>query len=65
MLIPHFYDSKGQKVQTQMGWNLHVTLNKYARMFESYWELNALAEKRKVRIINKTKDSFIDAFPKK
>lgn len=62
---PHFYDGKGQKVQTQMGWNLHVTLNKYARMFESYWELNALAEKRKVRIINKTKDSFIDAFPKK
>lgn len=62
---PHFYDGKGIKVQTRMGWNLHVTLNKYARMFESYWELKALAGKRKVRIINKTKDSFIDAFPKK
>lgn len=61
---PHFYDKKGDKVQTRMGWNFHITLQKYARMFESYWELRTLAEKRNVCIVNKTKDSFIDAFPK-
>lgn len=42
---------------------MHEVLRALAQMFDSYWEIRALIEDLgDVRIVNKTKESFIDAF---
>lgn len=45
----------------------YLILKNYSRMFESYWEIkNYLKQSnKKTRIINCTKGSFIDSFPRK
>lgn len=67
---PHFFDIEKAKVQT---WKeiqneevrIYDVLRKYARMFESYFELKKIADLEGVKIINYTKGSFIDAFDRK
>lgn len=64
---PHFFDTSKPKIQT---WEeihyseakLHDVLRMYARMFESYWDLQDFAHKSNTEIVNYTDDSFIDAF---
>lgn len=67
---PHFFDKESAPPKT---WkeiqhedaHIHNVLRMYAQMFDSYWEIKQIAQRRNAIIINKTKDSFIDAFPKK
>jgi hypothetical protein len=66
---PHFYDKTESKLRV---WNEGTGRNEkfcdvlkmYAGMFESYWELEHMAKREKVQIVNCTKGSFIDAFKK-
>jgi hypothetical protein len=66
---PHFYDHPKKTVQTWQeiqgkAANIATVLRVYASMFETYYELRKIADHRHVQIINRTKDSFIDAFQK-
>lgn len=66
---PHFFDKSAGKTKT---WkeiqheeaHMHDVLRMYAQMFESYWDIAQIALQRNAVIVNKTKGSFIDAFPK-
>lgn len=63
----HFFD-KGdidyQKVKDiqHEDFTIGKLLHCYAQMFDSYWDVQAFAKREKVRVINKAKGSFIDAF---
>jgi len=60
----HFYE-KEEKRTTLTEYKLHDILYANARMFESYWKLREFADKIGIKIINKTPDSFIDAFERR
>ncbi|WP_068471651.1 hypothetical protein [Saccharicrinis aurantiacus] len=64
---PHFYDKGKTKKQTwyeiqHVTATLSEVLRAYANMFESYLEVEAYARKKQVAIVNKTANSYIDAF---
>lgn len=67
---PHFFDTTKSSPKT---WKeiqgqdilLHEALIAYAKMFEAYHELERFAKSRGTKIVNCTKDSFIDAFKRK
>lgn len=69
---PHFFDKEKveakalKDIQHTEEYPFYLILKNYSRMFESYWEIKEFLKdsKMKVRIINKTKGSFIDAFEK-
>jgi hypothetical protein len=44
---------------------LHELLKVYSNVFNNYWILADFAKEKKLQIINLTKKSHIDAFPKK
>ena len=65
----HFYDNQpahftpyGKDPTTKKIMTLDELLHAFARMFESYHKLRKYADSRRCRILNCTKDSFIDAF---
>ncbi len=63
----HFYDMQTARpdVMKKMGKNhrhLHEILHKFMLSFRAYFDINEYAHKRKTRIYNITKGSFIDAF---
>lgn len=63
----HFYDEKTAKQNTMHKRGkgqrkMHEILQKFAHSFESYFKINAFAEKAGKQIINITPGSFIDAF---
>lgn len=65
----HYYDKGNSNVIRMYVRNrperLHEQLRYQATTFASYWELKGYADYLgDVEIINKTKDSFIDAFNK-
>lgn len=67
---PHFYDEVNCNLiphKTVYGeyYTMHRLLRDYATMFEGYHYLRIYAEIMKVRIVNRYKKSFIDAFEKK
>jgi hypothetical protein len=65
---PHFYgESENSK---EMGTSkkyrkLHEVLDKFLLTFKGYFDIKEFAEKQDIKIINYTKDSFIDAFEKR
>ena len=66
----HFYDKdkinyRVMKKATGSLFKIHEALNMYARMFQSYWELQEIAKQKEISIINYTPNSFIDAFNRK
>ena len=63
----HFYDNQNPELRpwykvTGTIYKMHEILRDLAQMFDSYWVLKDYAESKGVKIINKTKNSFIDAF---
>jgi hypothetical protein len=69
ILDKHFYDKEDVSKTVFKGvdgkpWKLHEVLYAFARMFESYWEINDYIKGKNINIINKSPDSFIDAFKK-
>ncbi len=44
---------------------MHSVLKEQYKIFSSYWELKDIAERKRIKIFNCTKDSFIDAFDRK
>lgn len=70
MYNPHFFDQskvscqRVKDIQHDSNFTLHFLLRCYAQMFESYWDIQSFAKEKGVKIINKTKGSFIDAFPR-
>lgn len=67
---PHFYDKGNVKPKPQKDiqyleeYPLHKNIKDYARMFESYWEIKKYLDQinSSIKITNRTKGSFIDAF---
>lgn len=64
---PHFYDTKKNEEKTWK--DIHHedatmgdVLRMYAYMFDSYHEIRKIANRQQVAILNRTKNSFIDAF---
>lgn len=64
---PHFYDTKINEEKTWK--DIHHedatigdVLKMYAYMFDSYHEIRKIANRQQIVILNKTKNSFIDAF---
>nr|WP_320039536.1 hypothetical protein [uncultured Bacteroides sp.] len=67
----HFFD-KGKvdyrrfsDIQDGQDYPLHKCLLAYAYMFETYWKIRAYSDYTGCKILNCTKDSFIDAFERK
>ena len=65
----HFYDKEEVKENVIVDSNgipkkIHEVLKMYMEYFPAYWELRKLADKHGCRIINRTPNSFIDAFEK-
>nr|WP_314473696.1 hypothetical protein [uncultured Capnocytophaga sp.] len=65
----HFYDKEEVSKTVFKGldgkpWKLHEVLYAYGRMFKSYWEINDYIKGKNINIINKSPNSFIDAFKK-
>ena len=60
----HYYgtEKKPWKKDEFNTFKMDEILNTLAYTFKSYWELNELAKAKNVRIVNMTKESFIDAF---
>ena len=63
----HFYDAQTARpdVMKKMGKNkrrLHEILHKFMLSFKAYFDIDAYAKSRQVKILNITKNSFIDAF---
>ncbi len=63
----HFYDTNQIKLEPYAKglrgyYKLHELLRDFANMFESYHSLRTYADNMGCKILNKTKDSFIDAF---
>ena len=72
ILDTHFYDKEKIKEipfteydKNKSSWKFHEVLQAYARMFQSYWDLKEIAERKRVSITNCTPGSFIDAFQRK
>lgn len=66
----HFYDKEkiSDRIFTKSDgsyFKTHEILKMYSRMFESYWEIKEIANRKGVEIVNYTPHSFIDAFVKK
>lgn len=67
---PHFFDKEKveakalKDIQHTKEYPFFLILKNYSRMFESYWEIKEYLKRTKKnnKIINCTKDSFIDAF---
>ena len=67
---PHFFDKEKvearpiKDIQQTEEYPFYLILKNYSRMFKSYWEIKEYLEYTKlpVDIINRTKDSYIDAF---
>jgi hypothetical protein len=67
---PHFFDEEDghyfpHKTVAGVYYTMHRLLRDYALMFEGYHMLKSYSEYRKVRIFNRCKKSFIDAFERK
>lgn len=70
LLNSHFYDKNVQKPKPQKDiqhldeYPLYRNIMDYARMFESYWEIKQYLKHThsNIKVINKTKNSYIDAF---
>ncbi len=67
-LDEHFYESD-VKIEPYLTWygekyKLHQLLFDFGRMFRGYHELDAYSKRRGAKIVNLTKNSFIDAFDK-
>lgn len=65
----HFYDKKEVKKEEFKKWNgdsykLYELLYDFGKMFESYWEIVDYVKNKNINIINKSPNSFIDAFKK-
>lgn len=65
----HFYDSPNLQDEIQykgdgQPFKMHEILRMYADMFAAYWDVRILANKKNVKIINYSPNSFIDAFGK-
>lgn len=63
----HFYDDANIQDEIQYHGNgkpfkLHEILRMYADMFAAYWDIQAFAKRKNVRIVNYSPQSFIDAF---
>jgi hypothetical protein len=63
----HFYDKNIQehKPMTKKGVGkrkLHEILHKFYLSFKAYHMIDKMAKKQEIKIVNLTKDSFIDAF---
>ena len=63
----HFYDFHSAKpeVMKKLGKGqrkMHEILEKFVLTFKGYHEINEFANRKKIKIFNCTKDSFIDAF---
>lgn len=67
----HFYEGDEKKLEPYLKtlpeggtdyYKMHELLRDFAKMFEAYHQIREYANKCNVRIINCTKDSFIDAF---
>lgn len=69
---PHFFDKEKvnakpvKDIQHTEEYPFYLILENYSRMFKSYWEIKEWVKNSSVdvRITNKTKGSFIDAFIK-
>lgn len=66
----HFYDNEkvnGEPWKKANGdfFKMHEILLSFSTMFEAYAEIKSFADRQGVKIINATKDSFIDSFDKK
>lgn len=65
---PHFYKDNEKELNRvaaeYAGYHLHDILNSLTIAFRSYFGIADYAEKRGVKIINATPESFIDAFPR-
>jgi hypothetical protein len=66
----HYYDTEGSKPmkmedRIQQPRKLHEIIQKFYLSFEGYWLIKEYAERRKIRIINASKISMIDAFERK
>lgn len=66
----HFYDSADLQDEIQYKGNgqpfkMHEILRMYADMFAAYWEIQKLAKRWDVSIVNHSPNSFIDAFEKR
>ena len=66
---PHFYEDNEEEHkrvrETYKGLRLHDVLGSMTIAFRSYWQIADYAKKRGVEIINATRGSMIDAFPRK
>lgn len=66
---PHFYDDgedEKQRVRHEYrNYRLHQIVESFAVAFRSYHQIAAYAATQNVTIYNATKDSFIDAFPRR
>ena len=58
----HFYDKGTVNFVPYNSLKMHELLKAFAQMFESYHQIRWYADKVGCRILNCTKDSFIDAF---
>lgn len=63
----HYYDTDGSKPmkmedRIQQPRKLHEIIHKFYLSFEGYWLIKAFAERHRIRIINASKTSMIDAF---
>ena len=66
----HFYSKGSPKSQKMMDYikrprKLHEILNKFYLTFRGYWEIQAYADTRNVKIYNCSEESMIDAFERK
>jgi hypothetical protein len=67
---PHFFDDEDghylpHKTVNGNFYTMHRLLRDYALMFEGYHTLRIYAESRKIKILNRCKKSFIDAFERR
>lgn len=70
---PHFFDKEKapakpvKEIQHEKEYPFYLILRNYSKMFESYWEIKNYLQttNKNTLILNCTKGSFIDSFPKK
>jgi hypothetical protein len=66
----HYYDTEGSKPmkmedRIQQPRKLHEIIHKFYLSFEGYWLIKKFAERHRIRIVNASKTSMIDAFDRK
>lgn len=66
----HYYDTEGSKPMKMEDRitkprKLHEIIHKFYLSFEGYWWIKAYADKAKIRVVNASKTSMIDAFDRK